>query len=307
MYPKTRELKGRITVKKNIYYFGMLALPIVYFIIFKYGPMSGAILAFKRFVNGQGLWGGSWVGFKYFRLFMNDQAFWRAFRNNLVLSALSILIGFPIPVIFALLLNEVNNAPFKKLVQTVSYLPHFISVVVVAGMIKELLSPSTGIVNTIITGLGFNSVFFLNIPELFKGIYISSDIWQHMGWNAIIYLAALSNIDPQLYEAARIDGANRWKQTWAVTVPGIMPAIIITLILSIGRMLFIGFEKILLLYNPLTREAADILSTYVYRMGLEQGNFSYGTAVGLFNAVIGLVLVGSANMFARKFSDTSLW
>jgi putative aldouronate transport system permease protein len=301
MYPRTR------SIKNNIYYFGMLAIPIVYFIIFKYGPMSGAILAFKRFVNGQGLWGGSWVGLKYFRLFMNDQAFWRAFKNNLVLSSLSILIAFPIPVIFALLLNEVNNAPFKKLIQTVSYLPHFISVVVVAGMIKELLSPSTGIVNTIITGLGFPSVFFLNIPELFKGIYISSDIWQHMGWSAIIYLAALSNIDPQLYEAAKIDGANRLKQTWAVTLPGIMPAIIITLILSIGRMLFIGFEKILLLYNPITRETADILSTYVYRMGLEQGNFSYGTAVGLFNAVIGLILVGSANMFARKFSDTSLW
>jgi len=253
------------------------------------------------------MWGKTWVGFKYFEHFLNNDVFWRAFKNNLILSILSILFSFPVPVVFALLLNEVRNLRFKKLVQTVSYLPHFLSIVVVVGLIKGILSPSIGIVNELITSLGMEPIFFLGEPGWFRPIYIVSDIWQHMGWNAIIYIAALSNIDEQLYEAAMVDGANRWQQTLHVTLPGIAPAVIITLILAVGRMLMIGFEKVLLLYNPGTYETADILSTYVFRMGLEQANFSYGTAVGLFNAVIGLVLVTGSNFAPRRFTGTSIY
>jgi putative aldouronate transport system permease protein len=294
-------------MRKDIYFYGMLALPLLYLLIFRYIPMTGIILSFRRFASRSGIWGKTWVGFKYFEHFLNNDIFWRAFKNNLILSILSILFSFPVPVVFALLLNEVRNLRFKKLVQTVSYLPHFLSIVVVVGLIKGILSPSIGVVNDIITGLGMEPVFFLGEPGWFRPIYIVSDIWQHMGWNAIIYIAALSNIDEQLYEAAMVDGANRWKQTIHVTLPGIAPAVIITLILAVGRMLMIGFEKVLLLYNPGTYETADILSTYVFRMGLEQANFSYGTAVGLFNAVIGLVLVTGSNFAARRFTGTSIY
>jgi putative aldouronate transport system permease protein len=294
-------------MRKDIYFYGMLALPLLYLLIFRYIPMSGVILSFRRFASRSGMWGKTWVGFKYFEHFLNNDVFWRAFKNNLILSILSILFSFPVPVVFALLLNEVRNLRFKKLVQTVSYLPHFLSIVVVVGLIKGILSPSIGIVNELITSLGMEPIFFLGEPGWFRPIYIVSDIWQHMGWNAIIYIAALSNIDEQLYEAAMVDGANRWRQTLHVTLPGIAPAVIITLILAVGRMLMIGFEKVLLLYNPGTYETADILSTYVFRMGLEQANFSYGTAVGLFNAVIGLVLVTGSNFAARRFTGTSIY
>jgi putative aldouronate transport system permease protein len=269
--------------------------------------MSGIILSFKRFRSGQGIWGGTWVGLKYFEHFLSNETFWRAFRNNMVLAVLNILFAFPIPILFALLLNEFRNVRLKKLVQTVSYLPHFLSIVVVVGMVKQVLSPSIGIINNVLEVLGFERVFFLSRPEWFRPIYIASDIWQHMGWNAIIYIAALANIDTQLYEAAEVDGASRLQQTFAVTLPGIAPAIIITLILAVGRMMMIGFEKILLLYNPAVYEKADILSTYVYRMGLQEGNFSYGTAIGLFNALIGLILVSTSNKIAQKYSDTSIY
>ncbi len=293
--------------RKEIYFYGMLVFPLLYLALFRYLPMSGIILSFKRFRSAQGIWGGTWVGFKYFEHFLSNETFWRAFRNNMIIAVLNVIFAFPVPILFALLLNEVRNVKMKKFVQTVSYLPHFLSIVVIVGMVKQVLSPSYGIINIILENLGLERVFFLSKPEWFRSIYIISDIWQHMGWNAIIYIAALANIDTQLYEAAEVDGASRLQQTFAVTLPGISPAIIITLILAVGRMMMIGFEKILLLYNPGIYETADILSTYVYRMGLQEGNFSYGTAIGLFNAIIGLVLVSSSNWIARKYSDTSIY
>jgi putative aldouronate transport system permease protein len=220
---------------------------------------------------------------------------------------MNVAFAFPIPILFALLLNEVEHTKFKKAVQTVSYLPHFLSVVVVVGMLKEIISPNTGIVNSILEALGHEPIFFLIEPQWFRPLYVASDVWQHMGWNAIIYIAALAGIDEQLYEAAEVDGASRFSQALHVTLPGISSAIIITLILAVGRMMMIGFEKILLLYNPSIYETADILSTYVYRMGLQEGNYSYGTAVGLFNGLIGLLLVTGSNALARRFSDTSIY
>jgi putative aldouronate transport system permease protein len=294
-------------VRKDIYYYGMLAVPLVYLLLFRYIPMSGNVLAFRRFQAGSGIWGAEWVGMKYFDHFLGNEIFWRAFRNNLILAVMNIVFAFPVPIVFALLLNEVGNLKYKKVVQTVSYLPHFLSVVVVVGMIKEVLSPSTGIVNNVLELFGAEPIFFLTEAEWFRPIYVASDIWQHMGWNAIIYIAALAGIDEQLYEAAEVDGASRLQQTLHVTLPGISSAVIITLILAVGRMMMIGFEKILLLYNPSIYETADVLSTFVYRMGLQEGNYSYGTAVGLFNGIIGLLLVSGSNYLARRFSDTSIY
>jgi len=285
----------------------MLVFPLLYLLVFRYIPMSGNILAFRRFQSGSGMWGETWVGLKYFDHFFGTDAFWRAFRNNMVLALMNIVFAFPVPVLFALMLNEVEHPKVKKTVQTVSYLPHFLSVVVVVGMLKEIISPSSGIVNNVLEALGRQRIFFLIEPGWFRPLYVATDIWQHMGWNAIIYIAALAGIDEQLYEAAEVDGASRFSQAIHVTLPGMMPAIVITLILAVGRMMMIGFEKILLLYNPSIYETADILSTYVYRMGLQQGNYSFGTAVGLFNGLIGLLLVTGSNYLAKRFSGTSIY
>lgn len=294
-------------LKKNWQMYSLLVLPLVHYIVFKYGPMVGNIIAFRKFVPGGPVLGTEWVGLKYFRMFINDPTFWNVFKNTFILSFESLVIGFPIPIIFALLLNELNRKSFKGFVQTVSYLPHFLSTVIVVGMIKELLSPSTGIVNMIIKEYTGSTINFIADPAWFRPIYIISGIWQGMGWGAIIYLAALSNIDPELYESAAIDGANRWKQTIHITIPGILPTIIIMLILNIGSLLSVGFEKVLLLQNPLTYSTSDVISTYVYRMGLESNNYSYATAIGLFEALIGLALVTSANYVSKKLTETSLW
>jgi len=295
-----------VAIKKDWQLYSLLFLPIIYYIIFKYGPMYGNIIAFRKFVPGGPAYGVEWVGLKYFNLFIKDPAFWGIFANTLKISVLSLVIGFPFPIIFALLLNELTNMKFKKFIQTVSYLPHFLSMVIVAGMIQQLLEPS-GVINAAIKAFGGNAISFLNEPSWFRTIYVSSGIWQGMGWGAILYLASLSGISMELYEAAKIDGANRWKQTIHVTIPGIMPTIIILLILNIGGLATVGFEKVLLLYNPLTYSTADVISTYLYRLGIESNNFSYATAIGLFEAVIGLVLVSSANLISRKYSETSLW
>lgn len=294
-------------LKKDALLYILLILPVLYFIIFRYIPIAGLVLAFRRYMPGKSIFGEQWVGLRYFNLFINDPSFWTAFKNNIIISVLNISINFPIPIIFALLLNEINNSVFKKVVQTVTYLPRFISTVVVVGMIKEILSPSTGAVNLLLKSFGYDTVFFINEPEWFRAIYISSHVWQYTGWSAIIYIAALSSIDMALYEAAMIDGANRFKQTIYITIPGIMPIIMINLILSVGHMLSVGFEKILLLYTPTTMSTADVISTFVYRMGIEQNSYSYATAVGLFEAIIGLGLVLSTNYIARKFSETSLF
>lgn len=297
-------------MRKNIYLYAMLLIPTIYFILFKYLPIAGILLSVRKFKAGGGwpsIIGSEWVGFKYFRIFLHDSSFWLAFKNTIILGGYGLLFGFPIPILFALLLNEVRNKHFKRFIQTTSYLPHFLSSVIIFGLLNEILSPYTGVLNTIVKSLGHESITFLLDPGWYRTIYTSSGIWQGMGFNAILYLAALSNVDPQLYEAAEMDGASRLKQTLHVTIPGIMPTIVITLILAIGNILGSNFEKALLLSNGANQEASDILSTYLYRIGIIQSNYSYGTAAGLFNAVISLMFLWSANRFARKFSETSLW
>ncbi|GEN50457.1 sugar ABC transporter permease [Alkalibacterium pelagium] len=296
----------RKSLRKDWQLYTFLILPVVYLIVFQYLPMIGNVIAFRRFVPGGSMLGQEFVGLRYFEMFWNDRTFWRVFRNTLTIGGYTLLFNFPIPIIFALLLNEVKSIKFKRFVQTASYLPHFISMVIVAGMIMEMLSAS-GIVNQVIEWFGGNPTIFLQRAEWFRTIYVGSEIWQRTGWGAILYLAALTNIDPNLYEAAAIDGAGRLKQTWHVTLPGIMPTIITLLILNIGNFMNVGFEKVFLLYNPLTYETGDVISTYLYRIGLGSANFSYATAIGLAQAVIGFILVMGANLLSRKLTNRSLW
>lgn len=301
---------GTILGKRILKYREMYLLfliPFVYMIVFKYVPILGNVLAFRKYSASAPLFGTRWMGLTYFKMLFSDVNFYQRFLNTVVLSFESLVIGFPVPIIFALMVNEMETEKMKKFVQTVSYLPHFISIVVVVGFINQLLSPNMGIVNVLRAHFGFEPVNYIAKPEWFRTIYIVSGIWQDMGWNAIIYIAALSGVDAQLYEAAMIDGAGRWKQTIHVTIPGIMPTIVITLIMSVGNMLAIGYEKVLLLMNSLNKETADIISTYVYRLGIVDSNYSYSTAVGLFNAVVGLILVCSANYVCGKILETSLW
>ncbi|MNI02641.1 putative multiple-sugar transport system permease YteP [compost metagenome] len=289
-------------------YLLLMFLPcLAYYLIFKYVPMFGIVVSFKDYNLYKGIWESDWVGLKYYKMFFNSPDFWVIMRNTLLLGIYKLVFGFPAPIILALLLNEVKNVVFKRFVQTVSYLPHFISNVVVAGMVVMFLSPSTGFINHIINSLGFQSIHFMNAPDMFRSIYVASEIWQHIGWETIIYLAALTSIDPSLYEAADMDGASRWRKLWHVTLPGVASTIIILLILNVGRVLEIGFEKVFLLYNPATYSTADILSTYVYRTGLVSGNFSYAAAIDMFTGVVCLFFIYSTNYLSRRISQTSLW
>lgn len=289
---------------KHIY---IMAIPVLaYYILFHYMPMYGAQIAFKDFSPGKGILGSTWVGFKHFLSFFSGIYFYRVLINTVLINFYSLLFGFPAPIILALLLNELRNNTYKRFVQTVSYLPHFISVMVICGMIIDYTSRD-GVVNDIIAMLGGNRESLLLKPELFKMIYVSTDIWQQVGWGSIIYLAALTGIDPQQYEAAILDGAGRWKQLWNVTLPGIAPTIVILLILRIGQMMNVGFEKIILLYNPSTYQTADVISSFVYRKGLLEFSYSYSSAVGLFNSVINFALLVSANWVSKKLNENSLW
>ncbi|MGW7161442.1 ABC transporter permease [Paenibacillus taichungensis] len=293
-------------LRKDWQLYSLLILPIIYLIIFKYGPMLGNVIAFRRFVPGGSIFGETWVGFRYFQMFIQDPTFWKVFGNTLMLGGLALLFTFPVPIIFALLLNEVKSKRFKKFVQTASYLPHFLSIVIVAGMILQLTAVN-GSINGMLSFFTGDSIPFMQRAEWFRTIYITSEVWQGMGWGAILYLAALTTIDDSLYEAARIDGANRWKQTLHITIPGILPTIVTLLILNMGNFLAVGFEKILLLYNPLIYETSDVISTYLYRVGLQSSNFSYATAIGLFESIIGLILVFSVNAISRRLTQRSLW
>ena len=249
-----------------------------------------------------------WVGFKHFSAFLSSPYFGRNLKNTLLINFYGLLFGFPIPILLALMLNEVKNLYFKKTIQTLTYLPHFISIVVIAGNVVNFLSPTNGLVNILIEKLGGEKVHFLIKKEYFRTIFITMNIWKEAGFNAIVYLAALSGIDPNLYEAAYVDGANKFKRIWHVTIPGIMPTIVVLLVLKIGGMLSVGYEAIILLYQPATYETADVISTYVYRMGLgEHAQYSYAAAVGLFNAVVSVILVMFANKVSKKLSGTSLW
>lgn len=293
-------------IKKSKYLYLIFLLPFLYYVIFHYAPMYGVLISFKDYNIAKGVFGSDWVGLKHFKKFLLDDYFWKLVRNTLLLNVYNLLWGFPIPIILALALNEVTNPKFKRVVQTVSYLPHFISTVVVCGMITNFLS-SNGIVNQIIKALGGKTVQFLMMPEYFRTIYVSTGIWQAAGWGSIVYLSALTGVDQEVLEAAMIDGANRWQRICHVTLPCITPTISIMLIMQLGKLMNLGYEKILLLYNGSTYETADVISTYVYRRGVLGADFSYGTAVGLFQSVIGLILLMGANKISKKLSETSLW
>lgn len=306
-------VRAKSDLRKNKTLYIMLIPALLYYIIFCYGPMYGAVIAFKDYKPSMGIMGSDWVGLKHFISFFKSAYFWRILRNTLTISFSTLIFGFPAPIILALLINELKSKKYAKLTQTVTYLPHFISLVVVCGMIKDF-TLNTGLINNILvtlTGGAWTPTTLLNEPRFFVPIYVISDIWQGVGWGSIIYLSALAGIDQELYEAATIDGAGRWKQTVHVTLPGILPMIVIMLILRIGGLLNVGYEKIILLYNQATFETADVISTFVYRRGLlaEGGanQWSYSTAVGLFNSVINFILIIMANRLSRRLTDTSLW
>lgn len=285
----------------------MLLLPIAYYILFKYMPMYGTLIAFKKFSAKKGIWRSTWVGFKNFEKFLSDPYFYKLVRNTLLINLNNLLFAFTSSIIFALLLNEMKHKLYRKVVQTVSYLPHFISTVVVCGLVTNFTRTNGGIINDLIAMLGGERISFLNRAEYFRPIYVISEIWQHMGWDAIIYIAALLSIEPQLYEAASIEGANRFQKMLYVTLPGIAPTITIMLIMRIGHLMSLGYEKVLLLYSGATYETADIISTYVYRRGLLTADFSYGTAIDLFQTVISLILVTSTNWLGKKIGGAGLW
>ncbi len=297
-------------LRKDIYYhrhiYIMLLPVILYYLLFHYQPMYGAQIAFKNFLPAKGIWNSPLVGLKHYEAFFRSYYAVRIIRNTILLNFLNILFGFPAPIILALLLNEIINNKLKRLVQTMTYLPHFISMVVVCGIILDFLSRD-GVVNEIIGFLGIEPIPFMIQPEWFRFVYVSSGIWQQVGWGSIIYLAALSGINSELYEAAKVDGAGRWRQTLSITIPGIAPTIIIMLILRMGRMMNIGLEKVLLLYNSNTYETADVISTFVYRKGLLEMSYSYSTAVDLFNSVINFLMLVIVNRISRRVTETSLW
>ncbi len=292
---------------RDRYLFLLISPVVAYYVVFHYVPMYGAIIAFKDFAPGKGILGSPWVGLENFRTFFDSFYFMRIVKNTFLLSLYTLLWGFPIPIIFALLLNELRSQLFKRSVQTISYLPHFISVVVVAGMIVKFASPNDGVVNKGLRAIGINPIDFLSQPEWFRTIFVASEIWQGFGWGAIIYLAALAGIDPSLYEASDVDGATRWQKAWFVTLPSLVPVMVILLILNVGNLMVVGFEKVLLLYSPATYETSDVIQTYIYRRGIISADYSLAAAIGLFNSTINLILLVTVNRLARRFSDTSLW
>ena len=298
------EIVQEAVKNKGIY---IMAIPVlIYYILFHLWPMYGAIIAFKDFVPSEGIWGSHWVGFDHFKNFFGNFYFWRLIKNTFLISFYQLIFGFPAPIILALLLNEVKTRWFKGTVQTVTYLPHFISLVVVVGIIKDFAN-SNGIISDLIVMMGGSRESLFQSPRMFRTLYVASGIWQEIGWGTIVYLSALAGIDTAQYEAAKIDGAGRFNQLLHVTLPGIMPTIIILLILQLGKLLNVGFEKIILMYNPATYETADVISSYVYRMGLQRFDWSFSTAVGLFNSCVNFVLLIVSNKISRKVSDSSLW
>ncbi len=297
-------------LKKNFVryrYIYLMLLPVVlYYAVFCYGPMSGIVIAFQNFKPALGVSGSKWVGWKHFVDFLTGPYAWRLIRNTLMINILQIIFAFPVPIIVALLINEINCKGYKKAVQTISYMPHFISLVVMCGLLVNFCR-SDGIFNDFLSLFGFERRNLLAEANLFRPIYVLSGIWQEAGWGSIIYLATLSTVDVGLYEAATIDGANRFQRMLHVSFPGLLPIIIVQLIMRVGNILTTGFEKVFLLYSPLTYDTADIISTYIYRQGLELSNYSYGTAVGLFNSVVNLIILVMANYISRRVTEESLW
>ena len=286
----------------------VLALPVVaYYLIFNYYPMYGVLMAFQDFKPALGIWGSKWVGLKHFEKFIGGIYFWRLVRNTLSINLGMLLVGFPIPILFALLLNEIPHRGFQRVTQTVTYMPHFISSVVVCGLMLQFCG-SNGILTRVLAALGLTpQTNLFTVPSLFQPLYIGMNVWQNMGWDSIIFFAALTSVDSELHEAAQIDGAGRWRRMLHVTLPAIMPTVVILLIMRIGNLMSLGWDQIILLYNERVYETADVISTYVYRMGLTKFEYSFGSAVGLLNSVINVILLMGANALSRKVNETSLW
>ena len=308
--PNAKKSLGKrisVEVKRHWQLYLMLVLPVTYLLIFAYLPMGGAIIAFKDYSIRGGIWGSDWVGLKHFKNFFTTPDFRNLMRNTLILSLYSLIISFPMPILLALAINEMRGRHYKKMVQMVTYLPYFISTVVLVGIMQNIFSVRTGLVNNIITLLGGTAVDFMGKPELFRSLYVWSGVWQGMGYSAVIYIAALASVDISQTEAAIIDGAGRFARVWNVVIPAIMPTIVIQLILAVGSIMSLGFEKVYLMQNPVNMQSSEIISTFVYKRGLINFQYSYATAVGLFNSVCNLVLIVLANMFSKKVNETSLW
>lgn len=300
-----KRIKKDIRRYKGLY---LLVIPVVlYFLIFRYAPMGGAVIAFQNYRPVLGIWKSEWVGFQHFKDFFTSFYFGRVLRNTLKLSLTSMLFGFPAPIVLALLLNELKDGVFKRVVQTVSYLPHFISLVIICAMVREFVSTNGFVTQLLVRLFGIEKISLLTNKKFYLPTYIVSGIWANVGFNSIIYLAALSGVNMELYDAAAIDGAGRFKQTLHVTLPGIAPTIIIKMLLQIGHIMSVGHEKTLLLYNDGILETADIISSYVYRKGLLNSEMSYSTAIGIFNSVINFTLIIIANKISKKVSEVSLW
>ncbi|MCM3727395.1 ABC transporter permease subunit [Neobacillus cucumis] len=294
----------RILENYELYLFLLPA--IIYFIVFQYVPMYGVLIAFKDFTPSLGILGSPWVGFEHFERFFHSYQFWDLIKNSLGLSIFQLIIGFPMPIIIALLMNQMIHEKYKRFVQTVIYAPHFISIVVLAGMMFVFFSDK-GLINSAVTLFGGKAIAFMSEPSWFKPLYIGSGVWQETGWACIVYLAALAGVSPEIHEAATMDGANKWQRILHVDIPAIMPTAIILLILSVGNLMNIGFEKAYLMQTPLNQPAAEIIPTYVYKVGLQQAEYSFGAAVGLFNSIINLILLFIVNKTAKKFSGSGLW
>lgn len=304
---KSRFQHIKVNLRNNWDLYLFVLPTLVYFFIFQYIPMYGVQIAFKDFMAFKGITGSEWVGLKHFERFFNSYHFWELLKNTLGISLYQLLVAFPIPIVLALMINQVVNTRFKKIVQTVTYAPHFISVVVITGMLYLFLSPRNGLLNSLLAVFGIDPIFFMGDPDWFKTVFIFSGIWQNAGWSTIIYLAALSSISPELHEAAVMDGANKLQRVRHIDIPGILPTIMILLILDIGQFMTVGFEKVLLMQNYLNIEAAEIIQTYVYKVGLLDAQFSYSAAIGLFNNVINFILLISVNQWAKKMKQASLW
>lgn len=301
---KFNKVKKKFLSSWQLYVFLLPAL--IYFFVFHYVPMYGVQIAFKDFIATKGIWGSPWVGFEHFTRFFESYYFWRLIKNTFILSLYQLLL-FPLPIILALSLNELKNGAFKKWSQTLTYAPHFISVVVVVGMIVIFLDPINGLVNQLIVLFGGEEIRFLDSPAWFRHIFVWSGVWQSLGWGSIIYLAALAGVSPELHEAAEIDGATRMQRILHINIPGILPTIVVLFILNIGSFMSVGFEKVLLLQNSLNSETSDVIQTYVYQAGLLDGQYDFATAIGLFDSLINIALLITFNYVARKATSNSLW
>lgn len=306
--PKQQKRKTTLRLMKQNYQLYFFLIPAVVFVaLFMYGPLYGLQIAFKNFRTDEGIWGSAWVGLKWFERFFSTPRCWEIIKNTLVISVYSLIAGFPLPICLAIILNYVKNLRFKKFAQTVTYMPYFISTVVLVAMMDLFFSPTSGFVNTIIKGFGGEPIYFMGISSLFPHMYVWSGIWQSMGYSSIIYIAALSGVSPELHEAAVIDGANILQRIWHIDVPTIMPTMIILLIMSCGNIMNVGYEKVYLMQNDLIIDVSEIISTYVYRIGLINNQFSFSTAIGLMNNLINFIILVAANKLSNKIFGSGLW